>query len=426
MKILPVFLLTTGFAVVVQKVMAQPTQPSLPASAINAATQAQQNPIQSLNQGMAGLANSASIATAQGIYDQMRAGNELVIKSELFSAIVYVTLIVAFVAIAFISIDWLLYCKRTGFLSPDIIPRLFVPIILIIVLTSSVAQGFGMQNMVLGTQDLFDSFQTYILQQGSTASGPGGSAVQQANTKALAEQTIREGQQECYSKLDESKRTACFQQAYEQVLAQLNPYLSRTWGQQLAQYAEDTLITNGANTAAPAATNNSGSPGLGASLSGGALGGAALGQAISSGGANPISSVVNGVTGLATAALSPGLYAGLLLINIGMGLLIEILKTFSGLFLPFSIAISLFPVARGSWILWFKGIFGIWISGLFLRILITVIAIVTVAGSSISGEIYVITSFFITIVCAIMGVLSFLSSLTGIARNVTENIASYR
>jgi hypothetical protein len=413
MKLRNVLVLSTALAVVANKVVAQtpspsatpaPVQPSLGSQVINTVIAAPQQVTQGINNAIGQGANAVNLTLAQGIYDQMRMGNELVIKSELFEAIADVSLIFAFMALGFLTIEWLLRCVRVQFILPDIFMKLIQPILLIMLLANPTGQGFAMQSIVLGSGDLLNSFQTFILRQGGTAIQANGSAVKQANAKTLAEQTIRTIQIDCLSKLDETQRKSCFEEGYDQVTTQLNPYLTTQWGQGMAQYAEETLITNGANNTQL-----------------GQIGSAAAGVATGVG-----TSVLKTVSGTATAAFSPATYALLLLISSAIGIVIEVLKLYTSLFFPLSIAISLFPVAAGSWHLWFKGMFGTWISSLFLRLLVTVTAMITVAGSSITGELYTLTSVIIAIVCGLIAILSLISTLSGIARNVTTNIANFR
>jgi hypothetical protein len=68
----------------------------------------------------------------------------------------------------------------------------------------------------------------------------------------------------------------------------------------------------------------------------------------------------------------------------------------------------------------------IWLSGLFLRMLSTILAIVTVAGSSVSGGLYVMSIALVAATCGIMAIVTVISTLTGMANNVTVNVANLR
>jgi hypothetical protein len=58
--------------------------------------------------------------------------------------------------------------------------------------------------------------------------------------------------------------------------------------------------------------------------------------------------------------------------------------------------------------------------------LVTILAIVSVSGASVSGGLYVVSVLIVTLVCAAMAVVSVITTLTGIINNVTGNISSLR
>jgi hypothetical protein len=180
--------------------------------------------------------------------------------------------------------------------------------------------------------------------------------------------------------------------------------MAMSWGADLFKYADQVLLDQGMN-------------GTQAGNIGGAVGGVLGGSA---------KAVGDGIANTVSSILSPVNYAALLLVSTALGVVIEYIKLMSSLFFPLSIALSLFPVLKNSWVLWFKGIFQIWVSSLFLRMLVTISAIVTVSGASVSGELYVVSSVFLSIICAVMAVFSIISSVTGIANNVISNVANFR
>lgn len=359
---------------------------------------------QGVRGGQGNLAQWANVELAKGIYAQMRAGTDVVIRSELFTSICFVALLIAGFMLLFLATQWIVRVAEVGAVIPINVVEILVPIFLCILLVNPIGQGFAMQKIVLATGDLFNSMQTYILTNGGNATLEGGSAVTQANTKAEVEQSIRRAQVTCSATLKEEERRTCYTDAYDSVSASLDPYRDAQWAKNLSLYASDALLKNGKNADQLTSV-------------GGAIGGVVGGAT-----KDATDAVVNFGTGL----ISPGLYGVLLLVSSAMGLVIGILQLLTALFFPLSVSLSLAPVFRGSWIKWFTGMFQIWLSGLFLRMLVTILAIITVAGSSVSGGLYVMSATIITFICGIMAIFSVVSTVTGIANNVTNNVANLR
>jgi hypothetical protein len=208
-----VILATLALTLFVSKVSAQ-VQPSLPSRIINKAIDAPRGAGQSINGAFAEGAQWLNIGLAKGIYAQMRSGTETVLHSELFGAICLVSLIIAFIALSFRFITWLVHCARLEMFLPTIFLDMIAPIFLIILLANPTGQGFALQRIVLGTGDLLNGFQTYILQKGGTATKAGGSAVRQATVKSQVEQSIRAVQIDCAATLNETDRKSCYQDGY--------------------------------------------------------------------------------------------------------------------------------------------------------------------------------------------------------------------
>jgi hypothetical protein len=346
----------------------------------------------------------ANIQSSSGIYNQMRAGNDIVIRSELFGAVAFVALIIAVVMLMFRLLPWMQRCSDAGVLVPFDPIEFLTPLFLALLLANPTGQGFAMQNVVIGTNDLLNSFQTYILAQGGKATLDGGSAVRQANGKAQIEQSIYKAQITCSATLDQVQRQACYEDASSAVSAQLEPFKDARWAQDLDRYSAEVLLRNGKYAGQ-------------ASNIGGAIG-STVGKAAKG--------LSDKVIGIGTGFLNPATYATLLLVSTAFGVVIGVLQTLMNIFFPLSIALSFAPAFRGTWVRWFSGIFQIWMSSLFLRMLVSILAIVTVSGSSVSGGLYVIAIAITAAVCSIMAAFSVISTLTGTANNVVSNIASLR
>jgi hypothetical protein len=346
----------------------------------------------------------ANVQSANGIYAQMRAGNDIVIRSELFAAIAMVSFIIALVMFAFRILPWTQRCSEAHVLVPFDPVEFLTPMFLALLLWNPVGQGFAMQNVVVGTNDLLNSFQSYILTNSGKATLSGGSAVKQANAKAQVEQSIFKAQITCAATLDQEKRQKCYDDAFNAVSAQLDPFRNAEWAVSMDQYADQVLLRNG--KFAGQSTN--------------------VGSAINAAGNVAASAVSDKLIGIGTGFTNPGIYATLLLISTAFGVVIGVLQTLMSIFFPLSIALSFAPAFKGTWVRWFTGIFQIWVSSLFLRILVTILATVTVAGSSVSGGLYVFSISMVSGVCALMAIFSVISTLSGTAGNVTNNITSLR
>jgi hypothetical protein len=261
-----------------------------------------------------------------------------------------------------------------------------------------------MQTLAIGTSDLLNGFQTYILTNGNAATQVGGSAVRQATAKARVEQSIRNSQVSCAATLNEDERRTCYTDAYEQVQASLDEFREARWASDLSIYSSDVLLKNGKN--ADQLTNV----------------GSTVGSIIVDGTKKNIDGVVDFGSGI----LAAGTQSLLLLVSAAFGVTVGILELLMMLFFPLSIALSFCPLFSGSWIKWFTGMLNIWLSGLFLRMLSTILAIVTVAGSSVSGGLYVMSIALVAATCGIMAIVTVISTLTGMANNVTVNVANLR
>jgi hypothetical protein len=345
-----------------------------------------------------------SIQSASGIYAQMRAGNDVVIRSEIFGAVATVSLIIALAMFAFRLLPWMQRCSEAQVLVPFDPVEFLTPMFLALLLWNPVGQGFAMQNVVVGTGDLLNSFQTYILATGGKATLAGGSAVKQANAKAQIENSIFKAQVNCAATLDQTARQACYDDAFNAVSAQLDPFRGAQWAIDMEKYSDQVLLRNG--KFANQATN------VGSAIGSGALG---AGKALS-----------DKAIGTGSGFVNPSIYATLLLMSSAFGVVIGALQTLMNMFFPLAIALSFAPAFKGSWVRWFSGIFQIWISSLFLRMLVTILAIVTVAGSSVSGGLYIFSITITSGVCALMAIFSVISTLSGTANNVTNNISSLR
>jgi hypothetical protein len=345
-----------------------------------------------------------NVQSANGIYAQMRAGNDIVIRSELFAAIATVSLIIALAMFAFRILPWIHRCSEAQVLVPFDPIEFLTPMFLALLLWNPVGQGFAMQNVVVGTNDLLNSFQSYILTNGGKATLSSGSAVKQANAKAQVEQSIFKAQVTCAATLDQEKRQKCYDDAFNAVSAQLDPFRDAEWAISMDQYADQVLLRNG--KFAGQSTN--------------------VGSVVNAAGNRAASAVSDKLIGIGTGFTNPGIYATLLLLSTAFGVVIGVLQTLMSIFFPLSIALSFAPAFKGTWVRWFTGIFQIWVSSLFLRILVTILATVTVAGSSVSGGLYVFSISMVSGVCALMAIFSVISTLSGTAGNVTNNITSLR
>ena len=388
---------TAALVLVAESVSAQ-VQPDLNGAVIN---QALGNPVGSLNSDVPQWAN---VGAANGIYAQMRAGNDVLLRSELFISICQVALLIAAAMFAFRLIQWGMRSAEARVPIPTNAVELMVPIFLIILLANPLGEGFAMQTITLGTGDLLNSFQSYILTNGGKSTLAGGSAVRQATAKAESEQAINQAQVTCAATLDQAERKTCYLDAYESVSSSLEAYRLAQWSKDLTNYASTVLITEGANASQGANV---------VSAVGSVVGGVVKGG---------VDRAVNFGSGL----LSPGVYGGLLLASSAFGITVGVLQMLMAMFFPLSVALSLAPAFAGSWIKWFTGMFQVWTSGLFLRMLTTILAIITTSGSSVSGGLYVVSATMIALVCMIMAIFSVISTTTGIAGNVSNNIISLR
>jgi hypothetical protein len=356
------------------------------------------------NNAVDNAAQWVNVQSSEGIYAQMRAGNDVVIRSEIFSAVATVSIIIAIAMLMFRLLPWMQRCAEAQVLVPFDPVEFLTPMFLALLLWNPVGQGFAMQNVVVGTNDLLNSFQTYILSNGSKGTLAGGSAVKQANTKAQVEQSIFKAQVTCSATLDQEKRQKCYDDAFEAISAQLDPYRDALWATTMANYSDQVLLRDG--KFANQATNIGG-------VIGSAVGG--TGKAVS-----------DKLIGMGTGFTNPAIYATLLLLSSAFGVVIGSLQTLMSIFFPLSLALSFAPAFKGTWVRWFSGIFQIWVSSLFLRLLVTILALVTVSGSSVSGGLYVFSISITSAVCAFMAIFSVISTLSGTAGNVTNNIASLR
>jgi hypothetical protein len=387
------------FTLVAEKVSAQTVPNPVLAEALrNAATTAI---------GSSPLDNAAqwvNVQSANGIYQQMRAGNDVVIRSEIFGAVATVSIIIALVMFLFRILPWMQRCAEAQVLVPFDPVEFLTPLFLALLLWNPVGQGFAMQNVVVGTNDLLNSFQTYILATGGKSTLAGGSAVKQANAKAQIEQSIFKAQVTCSATLDQTQRQTCYDDAFNAVSKQLDPFRSAQWAINMEKYSDQVLLRNG--KFANQATNISG----------------ALNSAVA--GAGKAASDI--LIGTGTGFTNPVVYATLMLVSSAFGIVIGALQTLMNVFFPLSIALSFAPAFKGTWVRWFSGIFQIWVSSLFLRMLVTILAIVTVSGSSVSGGLYVFSISLTSLVCGLMAIFSVISTLSGTASNVTNNITSLR
>jgi hypothetical protein len=390
---------TIAFTLFVEKVSAQ-VQPTLPGGVADNIIR--QN--QTVNEATANLAQWANVGLANGIHAQMRAGNDVVIRSELFNAIAYVALLIASVMFMFRLLQWISKCAESQAIVPISAVQIITPLILSILLANPIGEGFAMQTIVLGTGDLLNSMQSYILTNGANSTQAGGSAVVQAGAKAQIEQSIQSVQTECAATLNQDERKACYSDGYDSVEASLDPFRASQWAKDLSIYAGDALLRNGQD--AGPLTN------IGGAI-GGVIGGA-------------VKSTADKAVNFASGFLSPSIYAGLLLVSSALGVVIEILLMLVGLFFPLSIALSFAPIFEGSWVKWFTGMFQVWLSGLFLRMLVTILAIITIAGSNVSGGLYVVSVALVSCACLIIAIASVVSTVAGIANNVTSNVANLR
>lgn len=381
-----------------EKVSAQ-TQPGLPSAVVNDAFT-----LPSTAEITANVSQWANVGLANGIHAQMRAGSDVVLRSELFTSIAFIALLIAMAMLMFRIVQWVIKSTEAKVAVPVNFVELLAPLLLVVLLINPSGEGFTMQTVVVGTGDLLNSFQTYILTNGNNATLAGGSAVREAGAKAEIEQAIRQVQITCSATLNQEERKTCYNDGYESVQASLDSFRSALWATNLSAYASEALLQNGKN--ADQLTNV-----------GGAIGGV-IGGAVNSG--------VSQVTSFASGLISPGTYATLLLVSSAMGVSIGILQMLMAMFFPLSIALSLAPVFDGSWVKWFTGMLQIWLSGLFLRMLTTILAIITVSGSSVSGGLYVVSTVIIASLCAVMAIFSVISTTTGVAGNVTNNVANLR
>lgn len=363
-----------------------------------------QNPFAGAANPIDNAAQWANVNSAQGIYNQMRYGNDIILRSEMFGAIATVSLIIAIVMFMFRLIPWVTRCAEAGVVVPVDMVEFMTPLLLTLLLLNPTGQGFAMQNIVTGTNDLFNSFQSYILVNGGNATLTNGSAVKQANAKSQIEMSIRRAQLTCAATLDQTQRQTCYDDAFNSVSAQLDPYIGSLWAQDMQTYSDKVLLRQG--KFANQGTNV-----------GSAAGGIAEG--IGKGVSDTAISIGLGV-------LNPEIYSLLLLVSSSFGVVIGVLQTLMNVFFPFTIALSFAPAFKGSWVRWFTGIFQIFISGLFLRMLVTFLAIISVSGASVSGGLYTVSIALTSSVCAIMAIVSVISTLTGMANNVTSNITNLR
>jgi hypothetical protein len=345
-----------------------------------------------------------NIQATNGIYAQMRAGNDVVIRSEVFGAIAFVSLIIAIVMFLFRILPWMQRCAEAQVIVPFDPIEFLTPLFLAFLLWNPTGNGFAMQNVVVGTNDLLNSFQSYILKTGGKATLAGGSAVKQANAKGQIELSIYRSQVSCSATLDQEQRQKCYDDAFNAVSAQLKPFVGAVWATDMETYADKVLLREG--KFANQATN------VGSAI-GGVVGGAAKRASDS-------------LIGIGTGFLSPVVYSLLLLASSSFGVVIGSLLTLMDLFFPLSIALSFAPSFKGTWVKWFSGIFQVWLSSLFLRLLVTILAIVTVSGSSVSGGLYVISICITSGVCAVMAIVSVITTLSGTANNITNNIGNLR
>jgi hypothetical protein len=385
----------------VEKASAQ-TQPNLPPAVANDALTLPTSANISAN-----ISQWANVGLANGIHAQMRAGSDVVLRSELFTSIAFVALLIAMAMLMFRIIQWVIKSTEARVAIPVNLVELFTPLILVVLLINPVdigGSGFAMQSIVVGTGDLLNSFQSYILTNGSKATLAGGSAVREAGAKAQIEQSIRQVQITCSATLNQEERKTCYNDGHESVQASLDSFRSAQWAKDLSAYSSEVLLQNGKNS--DQLTN------IGGAI-GGVLGGA-------------IKTTTDNATNFGSGLISPSIYATLLLVSSAFGVVIGILQMLMAMFFPLSIALSLAPIFDGSWVKWFTGMFQIWLSGLFLRMLTTILAIITVSGSSVSGGLYVVAATMIAAICGVIAIASVISTTTGVAGNVTNNVANLR
>lgn len=387
------------FTLIVEKATAQ-TQPPLPGPVVN----------QAIGPGTIGqqfggnIAQWANVQAANGIYAQMRAGQDIVLRSELFTSVAFVSLFIAAIMLMFRLTQWLLKCNEARVIVPVDPVQLLTPLFLILLLARPVGTGFTAQTVVVGTGDLLNSFQTYILSTGSKATLAGGSAVRQANTKAQVEQSIILSQVTCAATLNQEERQVCYDDAFNSVSKMLDPFRNALWARSLSDYADQTLLRNG-----KFATQGSNI-------------GSAIGGIAGAAGKIAVESTIN----FASGWMTPGVMSMILVVSSAFGILVGVIQMLASIFFPLSIALSFAPIFEGSWIKWFTGTFQIWIAGLFMRMLITILAIITVSGSSVSGGLYVVSVLLVSLTCGVMAVVSIISTTAGIAGNVSNNIANLK